>query len=145
MDDLSLTLEISRSELNLGPLEISTSNGYYVARDGFGPGEQVLRRITAESPYVSGRILTHAVKAQETTVINLRVKGNTSNEMWSKIEILQAAVAQFSYTITFNLDGYEKTWRCEPADVTIGEGGQFNDLWIRSNTQKMSLSIPHLP
>lgn len=142
---------ITRAELSLATLNFGTSTGApgtpgaYLTRNGWNLGEKTYRRITAESPYVGGRVLVHAVPDVQTATLRLRVKGSDQQDLYNRINELSAAFSQFSYTLTINVN--HKTWiyLCEAADMTLGEGGSVDDLMARSNTQYMNFTIPHSP
>lgn len=142
MPEFQIQVTISRSPSNL---VMNATNGYYIARDGIGPGEQTWRRNTVESTFVSGRVLTHAVRDTANISLAVRVTSDTPANLHTKINAMTQAFSQFSYTMTVLIDGVQYTWNCEPADWAIGDGGNFQDLHLRSNTQYVRLSIPRRP
>lgn len=143
--DFDINVEVSRAELSLGSLTLSPDNGYHIARDGIGPGDAQWRRISVESPYTSGRFLTHAVRDTQTVPLNLRVVGATNIQVFDRIHTLSAAFSQFQYTMLVTIDGVDFNWICEPADMTVGDSGAFTDLTLRSHQIKVGLSIPRKP
>lgn len=146
MAEFEATGSVTRTELNLGPLAITPEDGYYIQRDGFGPGERTWRRISAESPYVHGSFLTHAVIDQEISTLKIRVAGTTELQMTQRINALIAALTQFSYTLTIDIgETFHYVLSCEPADYTIGDGGSVQDMWLRNRTQILTFDIPHRP
>lgn len=126
-------------------LVLSCDTGYNIARNGVGPGPASWRRITVQSPFVSGRTLVHAVRDVGNIDLRLRAVATSAVELHQKINDLLQAVSQFSYTITVEIDGVVYSWEAEPADWSVGEGGSWQDLHLRSNTQDISLSIPVNP
>ena len=143
----TLTTEgsITRTELSLSPLAITPAGGYYIQRSGFGPGETLWRRAEAESPYVRGKYQTHAVKDQETSTLKIRVEDVSEAGVYSRMDTLAKAFEQFSYTLTITIGGQAFVYECDCADYSIGDAGNVDDLWIRSNTQIMTFQIPHKP
>lgn len=142
---------VTRTLLSLPPLHFGNGNpsatyNIQISRNGWGPGEASMRRITAQSPYYKGRYLVRAVEDHQTSILNLRVKGEDQENLYAAINELVAAFTQQSYDLTLNINGniwvYEN---CEPADYVLGDGGQIDDLMARSNTQNLSFSIPHFP
>jgi len=145
MSALTTTGVITRTELALSDLSITPAGGYYIQRDGFGPGQIEWRRSEAESPYVAGSTLTHAVKGQETSTLKIRVEDVTEAGMYSRMGTLATAFEQFSYTMTITIGGQAFAYECDCSDYSVGDGGNVQDLWVRSFTQMMVFQIPHKP
>jgi hypothetical protein len=145
MSDLDVSVVISRG--SLGPLQVnSAANGYKVIRDGFGPGDVQWKRKTAESIFIHGRTLVNAVMEQSNAVLEVRVTGNSRQNLMDRIKTLIYALSQETYTITTYIDGAQTgAWTCEPADISVGNSGAWEDLHIRSNTQVVRADIPRLP
>lgn len=139
------SVEVTISREGDTDLVLSCDTGYNIARNGIGPGAVSWRRITVQSPFVSGRTLVHAIRDVGEVPIKLRVVGDDAEDVHEKINALLQAVSQFSYTITVDIDGVVYSWEAEPADWSVGEGGSWQDLHLRSNTQDVSLSIPVNP
>lgn len=145
MADMQTDGVITRTELALADLAFSPVNGYYIARDSWGPGEVTHRKTFVESPYVIGQTMVHSVKDLQTSTLRVRVKGDTQSELYTRLEALCKAFEQFSYTLTIIINGTSYTYACYTADYSIGDGGNLQDLWLRSNTQMVSFDIPHTP
>jgi hypothetical protein len=145
MSDFQSEGTITRSWLSLADLAVAPSSGYYIQRGGFGPGEVSFRKTSATSPYVSGQTLTHAVKDQQTLTFKVRVVGSSQGQLLSRMEELAAAMEQFSFTMRFWINGVLYQYECDASDYAVGDGGQVEDLWLRSNTQLMSFNVPHKP
>ncbi len=143
--DFPIHVTIGRPSLGLGNLFLNADTGWSFDRNGIGNGEKTMRRTTVETPYVNGRTLVHAVPDTETATIKAIVKGANPTDVISKINVLEAAVSQFQYLMAVEIAGYTWIWNCEPADMTIGDGGAYEDLWLRSNMQRVTLSVPHKP
>lgn len=136
---------ITRTELGLGNLAFTPANGYYIARSGFGPGEVTNRTSYVQSPYVIGQTLVHAVKDMQTSTLQVRVKGSSQSDMYTKMTTLCTAFEQFSYNLTIIINGVSFTYACDVANYTVGDGGNLDDLWLRSDTQMLAFEIPHKP
>lgn len=145
MTDMQTDGIITRGELALTDLAFSPANGYYIARDGWGPGEVVHRTEYVASPYVIGQTLVHSVKDLQTSVLRVRVKGDTQAEMYTRLEALCEAFEQFSYDLTIIVNGVTYSYECNTANYSVGQGGNLEDLWLRSNTQMVSFEVPHKP
>lgn len=136
---------ISRSELSLSPLAFTPVNGYYIQRNGFGPGEVSSRKTYVQSPYVIGQQLVHSVKDLMTSSLAVRVQGNSHSDMMTKLETLCKAFEQFNYTLTIVINGVSYVYSCDTADYSIGDNGQLDDMWLRSDTQIVTFDVPHKP
>lgn len=136
---------ITRTWLSTSNLVLAASTGYYIQRDGFGPGEVTFRKNEAESPYVAGKYLTHAVKDQQTSTLKVRVLGTSQSVLYTRMEALAEAVEQFSFTLTLTINGTLFQYECDASDYSVGDSGSVQDLWLRSDTQIMTIQIPHKP
>jgi hypothetical protein len=136
---------IGRASLGLGNLFLNDETGWNFDRNGINPGPRSLRRTTVETPYIKGRTLVHAVPDVQIATLKLYVTGANTNEIVSKINTLQTAVTQFQYLMAVEIDGFTWIWNCEPADITVGDGGAYEDLWLRSGIQRVTLDIPRKP
>lgn len=136
---------ISRTELALSPLAFTPANGYFIQRNGFGPGEVSNRKTYVQSPYVIGQQLVHVVKDLATSSLTVRVQGSSHSDMIDKLEVLCEAFEQFNYTLTIVIDGISYVYDCDTADYAIGDGGQLDDMWLRSDTQLVTFDVPHKP
>lgn len=136
---------ITRTWLSLSNLVVAPSAGYYIQRDGFGPGEMSFRRNQVESPYVAGKYQTHAVKDQQTTTLKIRVTGTSQSVLYTRMTDLAKAMEQFSFTLRLYINGVLFQYECDAADYSVGDGGNVQDLWLRSDTQLMAFQIQHKP
>lgn len=136
---------ITRTFLSLADLVVAPSAGYYIQRDSFGPGDTSFRRTETSSLYLAGTYLTHAVKDQQKSEMKVRVQGSNQSDLYSKMNALAKAMEQFSFTMKIYINGILYQFQCDASDYTVGDGGNVQDLWLRSNTQIMSFQIPHKP
>lgn len=118
---------------------------YSLIRDGIGPGQMTWRRTTVQSPYLHGRFVVNTVKDTPQVNVNIRVKGTTYAWMAYYTENLLEAFEQRSYQLAITIDGENHTWLCEPADYSVGDAGQFQDLGFRSHQQEVHLVVPRYP
>ncbi len=143
MANLTLPITVSRTELSLSPLSISAANGYYVKKDGIGKGDVKYRRITADSPFVRGRVPVHIVPDVITLNPTIRVNASTIADFDNKLTTLTNAFTQFQYTVVYNLSGsLNSSFLCETADYTIGNGGNYDSNMLRSFVQEVTFQIP---
>lgn len=149
MAEITVVGSITRSELSLATLTIENradaSCPYSFSREGFGPGTVSWRRVTTQSPFVHGRFLLERV--MDETQMNLSMRVRASSVDWVDYYLAQLidAFSQFAYVLTFTIDGVYHQWLCETADFTVGNGGQFQDLNLRSYQQEVKFVVPRYP
>jgi hypothetical protein len=144
MPILAINLQITRTELGLGNLELEDpANGYQVV--SFGPGATSWRRDTVNSPYVHGSTLINAVMDLQIAPLVVRVKGVTATQKESRLGVLIDALSQFLYGIGSIIDGVSYVWICQPADYSIGDGGEFNKFHEKNLMTEVVFMIPRNP
>lgn len=136
---------ITRTELALSDLAFTPANGYFIARDSWGPGEVSHRSTYVSSPYVIGQTLVHSVKDLQTSTLRVRVEGADQDEMYERLDALCVAFEQFSYELTIVINGEAYTYACNTANYSVGDDGNLQDLWLRSNMQVVTFEVPHTP
>lgn len=136
---LAVTGSVSRPtgalQLNSGGYEIVTA----------GPGGRSWRRTTVEGKYQHGRALVGAVLNHGSLPLVVRVHGDSWSQVSNRAQTLIAAFSQYSYTLTITINGVTSTWRCEPADITIAGGDQWQKFHAMANQQEYQLVIPRDP
>jgi hypothetical protein len=138
-------VSVTREELNLGTLAVVPANGYYIARNGIGPGSQAFDKSHAVSPYVDGEFITHKRKQLARLTMGVNVRGANASQLHSRIQVLTTAMEQFMYRMFVSIDGVTFEWRCEAANWTLGEGGSWNDLMLRSYYQTVVFEVERMP
>lgn len=144
-DDLSFTGYVTRTELALGNLTLNDSTYRVIRQAGWGPGDIEWDRQTVESPFIHGDFLVNAKKTQVTAPLGIRVTGSSRTDCQNKLATLLRAFEQFSYFISFTLEGVTWTWLCQPADYSVGDGGALQPFHLMSNKQEVRFSIPRYP
>lgn len=142
---MSRSVVITRTELSLADLELWSPPNSIVAGDTFGPGAQTYRRETIASPFVRGRFLIAATPDSQDSQLLLQIIGSSGSDLSSRVATVLAAFAQFSYTLTWNLDGIIASYTCETADYSVGDGGRLEDIDTVFHTVPILLTIPHDP
>ena len=135
---------ITRTSLSLPDLAIcnDTYDVFYDESGALDVGTVTWRRQTAESPYVSGRVLMQAVKDTPTMSMRLAVTGADLATVRANIQTLVTAVWQTTYNLTLTLDtGATYTWTCEPADAQVG----FTFSHVLGLAAPVVLTIPRDP
>lgn len=139
---LDMTVAVAPGGYNFNP-----SGGLYTFPEGgFTHGALGYRRVTAESPYVSGRTLVAAVPEISIGQIAIRVFG-TVPEQKTRMATLITAFSQTGYTVTTTIDTATYVWDdCEPAEYIIGssEGG-LSGPHMMAGQQTIIFQVPHSP
>lgn len=144
--DLPVAMTISREQLALTPLNInSETEGYLLLRGGFDLGSRTWRRQTVQSPFTDGRTIVGAVMDVVTREFTFEVRGSTAYIMNDRMHHLIRAFSQFSYTLTATIQGYTRAWRCEIADVEVGDAGKLQEFHAMSFRQNVTFSVPCNP
>lgn len=140
-----VTCTVTRTEFGLSPLEIVPSNGYYIARNGIGPGGITHAKTEASSPFVDGSFLVHRRKEMSIIPMVVNVRASTAIALHGRIEELTEAFTQFSFKMNVEIDGVAYEWSCETANFTVGDNGAWGDLELRSYHQRVALEVPRMP
>ena len=142
---MSSTLTIDRTELALSALVVPTSGSFELGED-FSPGGVRWQRALASSRFVDGGALT-AVRRDMTQIGGtIRAVGTTPTTLQANESVLLAALAQFSYTVTWQEVGATTatyTWTAMPADVE--PRGGFVDYLRGMFVQEFAVTIPRQP
>jgi hypothetical protein len=91
------------------------------------------------------RLDTHAVKDQQVSTLKIRVVGSSQGQLYTRMEDLAKAMEQFNFTLKLYINGVLYQYDCDASDYSIGDSGNVQDLWLRSDTQIMTFQIPHKP
>lgn len=127
---MDASVYISRTGLSLPPLEIFDSCGegesFWMTYNGLVRPDFDVRRVYApNSSWVSGQKLLAAGSQASTLTLNLIINGISHADLSAKMDELEEAVFQFSYTVSMEIDGQTKTW---DADPTIPQWGVVEHL-----------------
>ena len=140
------SLQVSRTDLSLAPLELWQPGKYVIVDGSFGPGAQTYRRLTVDSPWVAGRFLTNAVADVQMVPLVIQVQSPDEAGLEPNITELLAAFKQFSFTMTSVHHGLgTQAWWCERADYAVGPSGVIDDFDLKFYEQAVSFTIPRSP
>lgn len=142
MSTLDITGYVTRTELGSGNLDLNTDTYKIIT---WGPGEVQWERQTVGTPFFSGRYLVNARKVQMESLLGIRVTGLSKAHAQTELGALLAAFEQFEYELSITIEGVEHRYACEPADYSIGEGGQIQKFHLMSYKQEVTFTIPRMP
>lgn len=122
---ITSSLAISRTSLSLADLTLTNnpfSGSYTYPEDGLSvPNFSMRLTYAPESMWIPGRLVLGAVMDGTEVPLTVYAKGTTSADLQAKKADLEAAFAQFSYTITMLVDGVTiGTWPADPTSVWWG-------------------------
>lgn len=144
MPDLSLAIVFTRPELGLPDLQVQDpANGYEIA--SIGPGSRSWRRETIKNQYVHGETLVTAVLDAQTWPVVVRVAGGSLAQANARLDALVDAVSQFAYYSGVVIDGETWIWACGPADLSVGESGEFSKFHLMAKIFEVTMDIPRSP
>lgn len=137
------TLENFDVTISSGTTWYSLTDGirFYMSTEDFGDKAQVLRRITAASPYYEGTYLIHAVRENVQEMLTIGILGSSQNQVTENILLLEELVSQPSFRLRLTMGDHAETWLCQQADYTI-QRGHIN---MHNTRAQMKLAVPRLP
>lgn len=144
---MTLQLIIDRTSLALAPLVIPGGPvgriGHWIPLDGIQLPDFSMRTVYAPpSNQVAGQVLLGAVLDSAAFGATVMVHGATPAALGVLKATLQAAVSQFSYTVTLDQDGTSQTWQ---GDATWPAWGTLEWNLSSRNWARAGLSIPVNP
>lgn len=143
-----LTITIDRTGLALDPLIIGDSPdgsgvGLWIPAGGYVSPDFTARLTYApDSAYVAGRALLAATLEAATLPLVIIVEGSSQADMAARKAELAAALFQFSYTVTVDLDGNSETWSADP---TYPQWGEISHAWASRFMGRAVVTIPINP
>jgi hypothetical protein len=143
---ISSSLSIDRTGLSLSPLVLANNpaGAYVYPEDGLAqPNFEMRRTYAPDSRYTPGRLLLGAVLDGTTIPLTVTVRGTSAANLLARKAELEAAVAQFAYTVTMTVAGVEVgAW---PADPTAPWWGVVDHADAAAFLAVGTLAIPVNP
>ncbi len=140
---ITVSALVTRTELALAALQLETPNYCRVVEHG--PGTLQFRTTWVESPFAHGKYPTASVKELTRMPLRVRILGTTQAELSTRLDELYDCFSQFTYELTVSLNGTVHKWTCWSADITPGESGVFNKVFLHNFWQDVVLDIPRHP
>lgn len=142
MADLAVFAQIQT--VSNGALTIQDANDptvpYNLVRNGVGPGSSSMRKMTVESPFISGRHIVHQVAGVTSVTLQIRIRAATFD--W--LDYYTAKLLAFyedAFHLAIVIDGTSHNWIYEaPDNWTVGDPsssniGNWDSVSLRSYTQ----------
>jgi hypothetical protein len=120
---------------------LTDGSRFYMSAEDFGDKAQVLRRITATSPFFDGTYLIHSTRENVQEMLTIGILGGSQNQVTENMLLLEELVSQPSFRIRLTMGDHQETWLCQSADYTI-QRGHIN---MHNTRAMMRISVPRLP
>lgn len=78
------------------------------------------RKYLPDADNIHGSELYSAAKEQASITVPVLGRGTTRAELDAAFDALEAALGQFHFETTQNIDGIETTWSCDAGDIAYG-------------------------
>jgi len=127
------------------PLVVTSPVAAGVELIDWGVAGRSWRRRTVEGAYQHGSALVTATLADAQITVRVRCKGGSWADACVHRDLLFAAVAQRSYTLTCDVEGVVDVWACQPADIVPIAGNVIGPEWVELAEQEYVLTIPAYP
>lgn len=141
-----LSVTFTRAALSLPDLTIADNPfaaSLWVPEDGVGAvGWDFRRTYAPDSGWQGGKGLLAAVREASTLPLTIYATAATSAALATVKDSLEAAAAQWSYTVTVTVDGVSESYNCEPA---IPQWGPVDSGMVRAHMARCQLVIPVNP
>lgn len=140
-DEIPVSLIVSRAGGSL-QLEAPGSGRELVS---WGASGRTWRRSVVDGRWVHGRTLLSATMEQGVASLVMRVHGSTWVQARQRMNEVIDALSQERYLLTATVDGAIDRHVCEPADMELAGGSEWNKYEIMENQQTLVFTIPYHP
>lgn len=141
----AISVAFDRTTLSLSTLTVTNTPGgtYWIPSEGTEWPKFARRKTRAPaSPYLSGPgVLLAKVADGGTLPLTVYASGATTAALETAKDALQAAVDQWSYTLTLTIDGTARAFIAECSDEEI-TWGEINPGMVRAKIARGSLVVP---
>lgn len=141
-----LSLTITRAGLSLPDLVISNdpeAGDFWLPEDGLEEPDQNWRLdYMPDHPDVHGRDLLSASREHTDIPVTVYTDAASSAALATNKATLAAALGQFTYTVTLNLDGATSTYSADPCGP---RWGAVDSGMVRARLARASFTIPVYP
>lgn len=143
MTSASVTIEVSGgTDITIGD---DGTSAYTLTVGGLGKPIITPRYTYApESPDVDGKVLLQAARDLSALPLEVLVTGTSASDLDDKIAALDAALWQFSYTVTVTVAGVATVYRAQPTVSQVASGATLHSF-ADQNMAVLSVTIPVQP
>lgn len=132
---------ISRDSLSLPDLVFSgdPTGDFHVPEDGVRWPRVSMRKIYApESEFIAGRVKLAQVEGVADYPVTLYVHGDTTADVFTNMDALEAAVLQFEFDLTITVDGESRTYT---AEGDFPDWGEVDSSMVRAHMAKGTVTF----
>ena len=123
-------------------VNLNDQTRYKINAEGTRDGAaKTWRRFTADSPFLGGSYLVHAVPEMVQETISVWVYGADQTDLADNLFFLDELFEQLDYRIRWTFNEYREHWRCQLADGTASR----NQIWTHSTMAVATYSVPRFP
>lgn len=141
-----LSVTFSRAALSLADLVITDNpyaGAFHLDEAAIGwPQFGIRREYAPDSEFAGGRLLLSAVPDAGTVRLSIYAHGDSTSDVQTAMEELEAATSQWSYDFTMIRDGVSRTW---PADPELPSWGDIDSGMVKAHLARASIIIPLNP
>lgn len=141
-----LSLTIGRASLGLADLVITNdpaAGAFWLPEDGLEEPDQTWRlNYAPDSADIHGRELLSASRDHSSIPATIYTDATSSAELAANKAALSAALGQFTYPVTLDLDGAPLTYDADPCGP---RWGAVDSGMVRARIARCSVSIPIYP
>lgn len=141
-----LSLTISRTSLSLADLVITNdpeAGAFWLPEEGLEEPDETFRlTYMPDSRDVHGKELVAAVREHSSIPATVYTKATSAVLLAANKAVLSAALGQFAYDVTLNLDGAAATYSADPCGPRWGE---VDSGMVKQRMAKASFVIPVYP
>lgn len=139
MPDIALSVQIERTSLSLGPLEVNDQVNYRVA--AMLGGQVSWQRTSASSTWMDGDVTVNRRRGNVNEQFTLEVLADNTADLHAKVGAAFDAFNQNSYTITVTIAGTAHVYLCESADYGVKWDGP-REIALQA---QVALTVPRQP
>lgn len=123
-------------------VDLNDTDRFQIAADGTRDNvTKTWRKVTAQSPFLGGTYLIHAVPELVSETVGLWIRGVDQAALAEAVSLAETLFTQFSYRIRWVFDGYRETWDCQLADINISQ----SQVWAHNMMAKAQFTVPRMP
>jgi hypothetical protein len=141
VDDVTLSVTVSRDSLGLPPLEIATSPDYYIGTQFLGANVQWDRQQVG-SQFLDGMVTVNRHRQMVTEQIAVEITADTMTDVQTKMGDLITAFIQNSFTMVVHAGGSSRVYNCEAADY---QDASWTTPRMAGAQGQVLLSVPRQP
>ena len=142
---MTTSVSFDRTALSLSPLVVagySSTATYFLPSDGITWPAFTMRRTYAPDGDIAGKQLLSAVPDEGSVQLAIYVQSDTTADLRTAMDALDAAATQWAYDLTVTVDGVARTYQADPE---YPQWGQVDAGMVRAFMSHATITIPVNP